>query len=255
MYWQDRMAQAQDNLTKKNIEEINKQIALYYKKSMERVIKDFENVYDKVLLRAADGKITPADLYKLDAYWKMQGALREELQKLGDKQSILLSRKFEKEFKEIYNSIVLPSQAAYSTISKEMITQMVNQIWAADGLSWSERIWKNTEQLAETLNDELLHCVVTGKQPRYLKEALQKRFGVSFNRADALVRTELAHIQTQAAQQRYVDAGIKEVMVWADKDERRCEVCGRLHKTKYPVGAAMPIPAHPRCRCCIIPVI
>ena len=43
--------------------------------------------------------------------------------------------------------------------------------------------------------------------------------------------------------------------LWADEDERRCEVCGKLHKKRYPVGANIPIPAHPRCRCCIVPVV
>jgi SPP1 gp7 family putative phage head morphogenesis protein len=65
----------------------------------------------------------------------------------------------------------------------------------------------------------------------------------------------MAHIQTQAAQKRYEDYGLKEVQVWADEDERRCEICGELHQKKYPIGAVMPIPAHPRCRCCIIPVV
>jgi hypothetical protein len=70
-----------------------------------------------------------------------------------------------------------------------------------------------------------------------------------------LARTELAHIQTQAARQRYEDTGIEYVEIWADKDERRCEVCGKLHQKRYPVGAQIPIPAHPRCRCTIVPVV
>ena len=78
---------------------------------------------------------------------------------------------------------------------------------------------------------------------------------MSYRRADTVVRTEIAHIQTQAAQQRYKDYGIEEVEIWADEDERRCDVCGKLHRTKYKVGASIPIPAHPNCRCCIVPVI
>ena len=70
-----------------------------------------------------------------------------------------------------------------------------------------------------------------------------------------IARTELAHIQTQAAKKRYEDYGVQEVEIWAEKDERQCEICGKLHQKKYPIGAAVPIPAHPRCRCCIIPMI
>jgi SPP1 gp7 family putative phage head morphogenesis protein len=136
-----------------------------------------------------------------------------------------------------------------------MAQQMINQIWCADGKSWSQRIWENTELLAETLNEELIHCVVSGKKTTDLKNLLQERFNVSYARADMLVRTELAHIQTQAAQKRYEDYGVQEVEIWADEDERRCDVCGDLHEKKYPMGARVPIPAHPNCRCCIVPVV
>lgn len=256
-YWQDRMTKAQDNLTQKNIKDINNQMLKYYQSCYERVIDAFINTFDSVMIAEVlkDRQPTPADLYKLDSYWKMQAQLKEELQKMGDKQIALLSKQFEKQFIDIYNTIAIPSQAAYSTVNKTMVKQIVNQVWAADGKAWSDRVWKNTGLLADTLNEELIHCVVTGRDNRYLKEVLKERFNVSYNRADTLVRTELSHLQTQAAQQRYLDAGIKEVQVWADKDERRCEKCGKLHKKKYLIGAQMPIPAHPKCRCCIVPVI
>lgn len=256
-YWQDRAQAAQDNLTNKKTKEIEKQIAKYYKRAMEQVIEDFIYTYEKAVNAEVfqDRKPTPADLYKLDSYWKMQASLKQELQKLGDKQALLLAKEFEKEFTEIYKLVALQSQMPYTTPAKEMVTQMVNQIWAADGKAWSARIWQNIEQLTDTLNEELLHCVVAGKNSDDLKVLLVDRFNVSYNRADTLVRTELAHIQTQAAQQRYLDAGVKEVQVWASEDERRCKVCGKLHEKKYPIGAQMPIPAHPKCRCCIVPVI
>ena len=107
----------------------------------------------------------------------------------------------------------------------------------------------------ETLNEELINCVATGKKPSELKRRLQERFNVSYHQADTIVRTETAHIQTEAAKKRYEDYGIQMVEVLADKDERRCEICGKLHQKRYPVGAQMPIPAHPNCRCCIIPVV
>lgn len=65
----------------------------------------------------------------------------------------------------------------------------------------------------------------------------------------------MAHIQTEAARERYKASGLDKVEVWADYDERRCDVCGELHKTKHPINGVMPIPAHPNCRCCILPVV
>lgn len=255
-YWQTRMAKSQDRLTAKRVKEVSKQIASYYEVSMNRCINSFIAVYAKIQEQVEAGKpVTPAYLYRLDNYWKMQGELRQELEKLGNKQIVMLSRQFENEFMDIYNALAIPSQEAFSTVSKEAVTQMVNQIWCADGLSWSQRIWNNTEQLAQTLNDELIHCVATGKKTSELKNILQERFNVSYGRADALVRTELAHIQTQAAQQRYKDYGIQEVEVFVDEDERTCPVCAKHEGERYLVTDRMPVPFHPRCRCCMVPVI
>lgn len=255
-YWADRQKAAQDKLTDKKIEEIDEQMIKYYERTMRTVFYDFEVTYLHILKAVADDRQpTPADLYKLDRYWEMQARLRDELQKLGDKQIYLLSHKFEEEFWEIYDSIAIKSLKHFSTISTEGARQMINSIWVADGKSWSQRVWKNIEQLTELLNEELINCAVSGRKTTELKEKLQERFNVSYSQAKSIVNTEMAHIQTEAARQRYEDYGIREVMVWADKDERRCEVCGELHMKKYPVGAAIPIPAHPNCRCCIIPVV
>ena len=245
-YWAKRISRSQDAISRKSVKEIERQLKKFYSSAMERVISDFESVYTKILEAQAEGKeVTPADLYKLDQYWKMQGQLKQELQKLGDKQAELLSRKFEESFFEIYYGIALPSDKAFSTVSTETARQLINQIWVADGKSFSQRIWGNTEKLAETLNEQLVHCVVTGKKSSDLKQLLQERFNVSYNNADMIVRTEIAHIQTQAAQQRYKDYGIKQVEVWVDEDERTCPICAKHEGEKYYVNDRMPVPFHP----------
>lgn len=255
-YWQERLALAQATLSSKGVKAAERQLKKYYAAAMERTISDFEATYEKLLATAADGKQpTPADLYKLDKYWQAQGQLRQELQKLGEKQISTLSKIFEINFFEVYYAYSLEGSAVFNTISTEGARQLINQVWAADGKSWSQRIWDNTELLAQTLNEEMIACVAAGRKTSDLKKVLQERFNVSYSRADSLVRTEIAHVQTQAAKQRYEDYGIQEVEIWADKDERRCEVCGKLHKKRYPIGAQVPIPAHPNCRCCILPVV
>lgn len=255
-YWQDRTAAAQTKLTEKSIKQIERQLRKYYVQATKQVMEDFEATYNKLLATVEAGREpTPADLYKIDKYWKMQGQMKEELRKLGSRQIKALTEAFELNFFNVYYSIGLEGLEAFTTIDEAAVKQVINQIWVADGKSWSARIWENTEKLAQALNDELIACVVAGKKTSDLKNMLQERFNVSYSAADSLARTELAHIQTQAAKQRYEDYGIQEVQIWADEDERRCEVCGKLHMTKYPVGAHIPIPAHPRCRCCIVPVI
>lgn len=255
-YWVERNLKTQTALANKSIKQTEKQLIKYYRKAMITVIEDFEATYDKLLLAIGEGKQpTPADLYKLDKYWQAQNQMKHILQDLGDKQVAFLSKQFTNTYLDIYNSLAMKGEDMFNTIDEAMANQMINQIWCADGKSWSSRVWGNVEKLQETLNDELINCVVAGKKTSDLKKMLQERFAVSYKQADTLTRTEISHIQNQAAQQRYKDYGIQEVEIFADKDERRCEVCGKLHKKKYPIGAAVPIPAHPNCRCSILPVV
>lgn len=255
-YWEDRQAETQANLTKKNIAQTQKQLTKYYADTQKRVIGQFQQTYNKLLSTIEEGRQpTPADLYKLDTYWQMQAQLKDELTKLGYAQAEVLNKNFVNEYLNIYEALAAKDGLYFNTIDTTTAEAMINHIWCADGQSWSNRVWKNTDLLQQALNDNLIDCVVAGRNPNDLIKLLEYEFGVSYSRADALVHTEMAHIQTQAAKQRYLDAGIQQVQIWADKDERRCDVCGKLHETIYPVGANVPIPAHPRCRCCIIPVV
>lgn len=254
-YWAGRTAKTQQRLTNRGIRETDKQMRKYYQNAQQSVIEEFVATYEHLLARAEAGKATPADLYKLDRYWQMQAQMAAELEKLGDRQAAYLNKVFTQHYQDVYEALALPSEAAFATVDKATAQQMINHIWCADGQSWSARIWANRDALREELNEKLIECVVTGKKPTQLKHALMERFDVSYYKANRVVQTEMAHIQTQAAQQRYKDMGITEMEFWADPDERTCDVCGRLHKKRYPIGYIAPIPAHPNCRCCLIPVV
>lgn len=255
-YWAKRMQDAQDAIFNKTRKDIDKQVRKYYQSMSKQVIADFESTYNKLLADMQAGKKpTPADLYKLQKYWDMQSQLDANLTKLGRKQIAVMTKQFRNQYWGVYKSLNVEGLQAFSTIDDNMVQQMINQIWCADGKSWSQRIWENVGLLKETLNEGLVQCVVTGTSPSRLKKTLQERFGVAYNRADALIRTELAHIQTQAAQQRYKDYGLQEVEVLIEKDNRTCEICEKHNGKKYPINAQMPVPFHPRCRCCMIPVI
>lgn len=255
-YWQERMANAQNAISTKTTKQIEKQLRKYYAAAAKRTIEDFESTYIKLLAQKAEGKdITPADLYRLDKYWETQRQLRQQLQKLGEKKISLLTKYFELNFFDIYNSIAIPGLKAFNTIDDKIVNQLINSVWVADGRNFSQRVWNNIDRLVETLNEQLVYTVVTGKKTTELKNLLQERFNVSYRRADTLVRTELAHIQTEAAKKRYEDYGIQYIEVLVDADDRTCDECKALIGKKFPIHAAPPLPIHPNDRCAIIPVI
>ncbi len=255
-YWANRIKENQEKISDKTIKSINYQLQKYYGRAADRVIRDFESVYDKILKNVEDGKEpTPADLYKLDKYWEAQAQMRRELERLGNKEIKLLSAAFETNFFEVYYGLALPGEAAFNKVDKEVVNQLINGIWVADGKQWSQRVWDNTQRLAQTLNDELVHILATGKKNTELKSILMERFNVSYHRAETLVRTEVAHIQTEAAKQRYKDYGIEYVEVLVDPDHRTCDLCKALQGKRWRTNETPPLPVHPNERCCLVPVI
>jgi SPP1 gp7 family putative phage head morphogenesis protein len=258
-YWADRQERANAAIADRTAADLEKRLTKQYNNAMKQVIADFEATYDKLLATVAAGRDpTPADLYKLDRYWKMQAQLKVALQALGDKQVEALSKAFEDEWHEVYDKIALPSDEAFSTIAEEPQV-VVNSVWAPDGKAFSQRVWDNVDNLAETLNNELVHCVTTGKPNSYLAKKLQERFNVSYSKAKTLVHTEVVAIETEAAAQRYQDYGFNEYIFKSSPSEGRCSVCKRLDKKRFSyaerrTGVNAP-PMHPRCKCQILPVM
>ena len=259
-YWLNRLAKQQNEMSDVAIKKIEKQMAKYYSTAAKKVIKEFELTYEKVLKAVGEGEQpTPADLYKLDKYWQMQGQLRNELEKLGNKEIKLLSKEFNLHFFDVYYSFALEGVSAFNTIDTAAANAMINSVWLADGKTFSQRVWGNIENLVETLNDNLINCVVTGKKTTELTRLLQDRFNVSYNKADTLVKTEITHIQTQAAAQRYMDYGLTQYKFLASPDDRTCGECAELdgkvfYYSEMKPGVNAP-PMHPRDRCSIVPVV
>ena len=263
-YWTDRDNEALERLHRTKAHKIEKQVTKYYQQAAISVIEEFENTYNKLLTDVASGRApTPADLYKLDKYWQMQGKLRQELQKLGEKEIALLTKEFENHFFDVYNRLAIKGLNSFNTIDSEGARKLIETIWLADGKSFNQRIWKNTEKLLDTLNEQLVNTVVTGKKTSDLKKALQERFGVSYKQAKTLVNTELAHVQTVAAKQRYQDYGLTRYQILGNEDDtchnQKGKDCHELDRkifyySEMQCGVNAP-PFHPNCRCAIMPVI
>lgn len=252
-YWVERDAEALNKLTDKSIAATNKQILKYYRSCQNRVIREFEMLYNELLSQFKAGiEPTPADLYRLDRYWQLQGQLQHELEALGDKTNKLLSKRFVEQYKDVYKAVSLPSEQIFATIDDKMATQMINKVWCADGRVWNQRIWQNTANLQNSLNEQLIHSVITGEKTSALKKSLINDFQVSYSQADRLVRTEMSHLQNTAALERYKDAGIAEYEILADGS---CDDCKEYDGKRFPISEPSPVPFHPNCRCCVIPVV
>ena len=62
------------------------------------------------------------------------------------------------------------------------------------------------------------------------------------------------HYLNSATLQRYKDANVEYVQIWAAADERTCTTCGGYHTKIYPLEKAPILPLHANCRCTYLPV-
>ena len=264
-YWANRQEAALNKISNKTEKEINAQLNKYYVSLIKQVMADFEATYNKLTADKVGGTPTVADLYKLDRYWQMLAHLKQLCEQLGNKEIELFTKQFKNQWEETYKMAALPSDEAFIIPSESNAKQMINSVWCADGKTWSQRVWGNVQALQETLNDQLIHIVTTGKTTRDLRIALQDRFNVSRKQANMLIRTEINHIQTASAAKRYEDSGLKQYMILG-REEGSCtrgrkgsidchDMDGKVFDyTDMKVGTNAP-PFHPNCRCRINPVM
>lgn len=246
-YWQKRDVESRLALQSKTEKQIEKQLAKYYKNSMQEVIKSYKELYNEIVAKWEAGEeVAVADLYKMDRYWQLQAQLRNEAQALGDKSVGVMSREFEKQWEATYKMVAIPSAKTFATPSTGAARRAINAIWCADGKNFSSRVWENTGKLVEDLNKTLVDCVITGRDKKELNLMLQEKYGVSFRRAETLIRTETAHIDCNAAAQRYKDYGIEKIEVITDGDCDECE--GGIYSVDE-----NPVPYHPNCKCTVVP--
>jgi len=140
-----------------------------------------------------------------------------------------------------------------------------------------------TEAMAQTIREELTEGLDAGENPEEMARRLAGEIeDITRTRLRTLARTEVIHSHTTSTLDRYEETGVDTVQhgEWADADDDRvCPICSYLDGNEYSIpefrsgtfqfaaeeqedvpdylGGKYPLapPAHPNCRCTIMPVI
>lgn len=250
-YWTKRQIDQRIRLLDKTIDETDKEVAAQYIKSAKSIKSKIENLYKDILIDSTDGTLLVSDLYKYNRYYDLLNDINRQLSRLGEKEITILSKSLKNMYKE--NSKLLDSQMNLnSTVNKEAVDKAVNSIWCSDGKNWSSRVWTNTGILKNKLESVLVDAVATGKSVDSLTKEIMADFGASFSNAQRLVRTELAHVQNESTRDTYKENGIERYRILAEPDA--CDECLDLAEETFDINELV-IPAHPNCRCCLVPAI
>lgn len=146
---------------------------------------------------------------------------------------------------------------SFNHISEKQIDKVLSMDWS--GTSYSKRIWKNTKGLAETLKEELLVNLLTGRTNGETADIIANKFASGAAKARRLVRTESNFISSELNFEAYKRAGIEEYQFLATLDLRTSKMCreldGQIFKVEERQVGINCNPMHPWCRSTTVPVV
>lgn len=139
---------------------------------------------------------------------------------------------------------------SFNKIDKNITNALLNEKWS--GANYSQRIWNNTDILADSLSQVLGGALLSGQSIEKTTKQIKDRFNVSKYYAERLVRTETNHFNNEADAMAYEEMGIDKYVFVATLDSRTSETCqnhdGKVYEYKdKEVGVNFP-PLHPNCR-------
>ena len=139
---------------------------------------------------------------------------------------------------------------AFSKIDDNMVSALLSERWS--GKNYSQRIWGNTDILAESLSQILGGAMVSGQSMAKTSRQVRERFGVAKYYADRLVRTETNHFNNEADAMAYEEMDVDKYVFLATLDTRTSTICQGLDNKVFELkdrktGVNYP-PMHPNCR-------
>lgn len=154
-------------------------------------------------------------------------------------------------YKTIYDTGVgLKVNPAFSKLDNRAVNQVLNTKFL--GGNYSERIWNNTDKLANTLKEVIGSAIARGESYSKTARGIRERFSVTQYEATRLVQTETCYFQNRAEIEALKTMGIEKYKFIATLDSRTSDICKGHDKKVYNVedakaGENLP-PLHPNCR-------
>lgn len=139
---------------------------------------------------------------------------------------------------------------AFNRIDPEEIRAIQQTPWL--GANYSERIWGNTQALANELQKQLAVSLLTGRSAHETAEVINAQFGKGSYNSRRLVRTEASHFHAEMEALAYEEAEVERYRLVAVLDLRTSSICrehdGEVYLVSERVKGKNYPPLHPWCR-------
>ena len=211
------------------------------------IIKNLQDVFDAQEQEALDNlKNAPSEAYPLfdgtkfkEAYHKAVNATLISLLVDSAKHALEL----------------VPPQAPHKAeppkippvVSQRALDWLLTRMgWAADEIG---------EETAKLLAQALHNGFAAGESISQIAGRISQVYDMSDMRAKRIARTETIAASNIGAREGYKEAGINKTEWYTAIDGRVCDLCGALHNKISLLDEGDTPPAHPNCRCTLLPVI
>ena len=281
-YWDKRAIKRLTDAEKQS-EEYIKRIQKVYERANRNIQQDIEDVYRnyskatgldvqklKELLTASETDKLWKEMQRrgLDKYIKnnykarisrlekLQAQVYAKAKEVYDKEQLEHTMCYEGVVNNSYYKAIYDTQIgtgydfAFSKIDDNMMTSLLSEQWS--GANYSQRIWKNTDLLAESLSEIIGGAMMSGQSIEKTSRMIRERFDVAKYYADRLVRTETNHFNNEADAMAYEEMDVDKYVFLATLDTRTSSICQDLDHEVFDlkdrqVGVNCP-PMHPNCR-------
>lgn len=245
---------------------LEREIAAYYKRYGEDNIVKYADLFKKLpdsdimlLIQRMDEfeKKYPeyADLmpiresiYKLNRLEGLQQSIRLQQRELG----AITNRELKEHLASLaYKSTGAADKIMGLAVNSSAMKLFSGTVWSGEA-DFSQRIWQNTDKLAEYLNNDIANGFARGDSYERLVGQVRSRFiNVAKNDAYRLIYTEGTYVMNESSASVFEkDFEDYEFQV---ADNNACPVCKALNGKKFKFSQRVPgrnfPPMHPWCRC------
>lgn len=295
-YWQKRQQQLNKSLEKDEeklkkrlssyfdteYRKLEKQIAAYYEQygtdnviQYRRLMEELPEEDKRLLIEQMDAfaekypeyaHLMPIreSIYKLNRLEGLQHSVRMQQLEIGAVEIEQITEHLNRQAALNANTVAetLGYGKNFYSEDSELVKKIVNSKWS-NGKDFSERIWGNTEKLAQYLNTDIAQAFVRGDSYARIVRQLRQRFlKVTRNDAYRLVYTEGTHVMNEARAAAFEEDTEEYVFrVQYDKPRRNGwrDICddldGKIFKWSERVAGENFPPMHAWCHCTATPYI
>jgi SPP1 gp7 family putative phage head morphogenesis protein len=248
-YWQVRL---QDKIYKTQTNLLKRRLTKVYREAEQTINIQLTDLYMDIL--SAGEQVTANMLYQQNRYKKLQDLINEQIIKLGKVEEKAVANSLLTAYKQVYQQTAkkFTVDFTWSLLDENTAKQIVYANFK--GANFSQRIWENKSKLRQQIEKSVIDSVVVGNSKDRAVKEIRQRFGVGFNDADRIVRTEVQRVLNDGQRQTYKDRGYSQVKWLVADDDRLCDECEPLDNKIYEIDDA-PSVVHPNCRCTFIPVL